>query len=315
VGETPAWEKTSQEGETVIISYPLASLPAEKFVARTDHPIISMRLVSDSEHVLLVRETLVGVARALDLDAGDLEDMLTAVTEACNNVVLHAYPTGRGILDFELYAKPDTLEVVIRDIGVGIQPRLRAPRPAMAGIGIPVIQSLAQRVEYRKPLGDSGTEVTMEFGIQATDALQALATGERPPVPPEREATRALASAEISIAPASLAASVLPRLFGVFAAQAHFSTSRVSDVHMLADALSAHAPSLLEVDRLSLVATVSARDLELRVGPLGADLADRMVRESEIDGPGSIIERLTDRRHMASAGSMEMLALELDDRS
>ena len=40
-----------------------------------------------------------------------------------------------------------------------------------------------------------------------------------------------------------------------------------------------------------------------------------MLRDSEIEGLGSIIERLTDRRYMSSAGSMEMLALELDDRS
>jgi serine/threonine-protein kinase RsbW len=279
-------------------------------VARA-HPSISMTLTSDSEHVLLVREALVAIAQALDLDSSDLEDLLTAVTEACNNVVLHAYPDGGGVLEFELYAQRDSLQVVVRDLGTGIEPRLRTQRAAMAGIGIPVIQSLVQRVEFRQPLGDSGTEVIMEFATRSTDALRALADVGPPPVPVQRDD----ATASITIAPVGLSAAVLPRLFGVLAAQANFSTNRLSDVHMLADALAAHAPGVLEVDRLSLIATVSAGGLQLRVGPLAEGGADKMLRESEIAGLGSIIERLTDRRDASSVGSMAMLTLELEDRT
>ncbi len=39
---------------------------------------------------MLVRQMLAGVAEAVELDANDLNDISTAVTEACNNVVLHA---------------------------------------------------------------------------------------------------------------------------------------------------------------------------------------------------------------------------------
>ena len=40
---------------------------------------------------MLVREVLTGVAEALALEGSDLIDIHTAVTEACNNVIQHAY--------------------------------------------------------------------------------------------------------------------------------------------------------------------------------------------------------------------------------
>ena len=55
------------------------------------------------ENVLLVREMLTGVAETVDLDGSDLNDIRTAVTEACNNVVLHAYQGDEGPLEVEVY--------------------------------------------------------------------------------------------------------------------------------------------------------------------------------------------------------------------
>jgi hypothetical protein len=52
----------------------------------------------------------------------------------------------------------------------------------------------------------------------------------------------------------------------------------------------------------------------LRVGPLGAGDADRMILDSAVDGLGPVIEKLTDDRRVAAVGSSEMLALQLTDR-
>jgi serine/threonine-protein kinase RsbW len=278
-----------------------------------DDPIISMTMASEDANVLLVREALVGASQGLDLDAVLLEDILTAVTEACNNVVLHAYPRGAGPLQFELRVKKDTLEAVVRDHGVGIQPSLRSSRAQIAGIGIPVIQSLAQRVEFRRPPTDGGTEVRMKFEIQHSEALDSLATDHVATIPLTRPGDSN--SVAITVSPARLLHATLPRLLGVLGAQADFSTNRLSDVHILADALAAHAPSVLEVDGLSLIAKVASHSLELFVGPLGPEGGEQLLGDSEIPALGSVIGRLTDGQSMSDRGPMRgTLALQLHDR-
>jgi serine/threonine-protein kinase RsbW len=278
-----------------------------------DDPIIRMTMASEDANVLLVREALVGASQALDLDALAVEDILTAVTEACNNVALHAYPRGPGLLQFELRARDEVLEAVVRDHGVGIRPRLRSSRAQIAGIGIPVIQSLARRVEFRRPESGAGTEVRMEFEIRSNATLNRLAEDgvSAIPMPPLADP----AAVAITISPARLLHAMLPRLLGVLGAQADFSTSRLSDVHILADALAAHAPSVLEVDGLSLAAAVTPRALELSLGPLAPAGGEQLLGDSEIPSLGSIIGRLTDGQSMTEQDStVGALALQLHDR-
>ena len=92
-----------------------------------------MRLVLSNrpENVALVRQALSGVAASVGINEALLADMKTAVSEACNNVVLHAYAEGIGPL--EVYACPDAhdVEIVVRDQGTGIQPREPEPEAAM----------------------------------------------------------------------------------------------------------------------------------------------------------------------------------------
>src|SRR4051812_5221873 len=96
-----------------------------------------MRLVMPNrpDNVALVRHALGGLAGSLGVDEGLLSDMKTAVSEACNNVVLHAYPDGGGPL--EVFVCPDEheIEVVVSDTGSGIQPRAPEPEAAMQGVG------------------------------------------------------------------------------------------------------------------------------------------------------------------------------------
>jgi anti-sigma regulatory factor (Ser/Thr protein kinase) len=274
-----------------------------------DDPILSMTMASANENVLLVREALVGMSQGLDLDIVALEDILTAVTEACNNVALHAYPGATGPLQFEVKARDEGIEAIVRDQGVGISPSLRSSPAQIAGIGIPVIQSLSQRVEFCRPSSGSGTEVRMEFDTQPSDVL---ADGiAEIPMPHASDP----GSVAMTMAPARLLRTMLPRLLGVLGAQADFSTNRLSDVHILADALAAHAPGALEVDGLGLVANVTPRALELCVGPLSPSGGAQLLGAAEIPSLGSIIERLTDRHAMVpDHGQGGMLTLHLNDR-
>src|ERR1700756_1137044 len=93
-------------------------------------PNVCLALSNQPENVLLVREALSGLAETVGVGGVDLNDIRTAVTEACNNVVLHAYEGEEGPLHVEVYLDSSTLEVVVRDHGTGIKPRIRSDEEA-----------------------------------------------------------------------------------------------------------------------------------------------------------------------------------------
>src|SRR5271155_2979126 len=93
-------------------------------VDRAEAPNVRLSLSNRPENVALVRQMLAGFAEAMDLDGSDLSDISTGTTEACNNVVLHAYGGAEGPLEIEVYAGLKEIEVVVHDHGSGIRPQI-----------------------------------------------------------------------------------------------------------------------------------------------------------------------------------------------
>ncbi|HEX9481911.1 MAG TPA: ATP-binding protein, partial [Solirubrobacteraceae bacterium] len=89
-------------------------------------PNVRLKLSNRAENVLLVRQALSGLAEAVGLDPIALNDVSTAVTEACNNVVLHAYNGGEGALEVDLSTTSTGLDATVRDHGSGIKPGVQA---------------------------------------------------------------------------------------------------------------------------------------------------------------------------------------------
>ncbi|CAM4185491.1 serine/threonine protein kinase [Bacillus manliponensis] len=79
---------------------------------------IEMKVPAKSDYVAIVRLTVAGVANRMGFSYDDIEDMKIAVSEACTNVVQHAYKesTGEITIAFGLYA--NRLEIMIVDNGV-----------------------------------------------------------------------------------------------------------------------------------------------------------------------------------------------------
>jgi serine/threonine-protein kinase RsbW len=318
-------------------------------MSTNDEPNVRLQLSNRPENVSLVRAVLAGVAEAVDLDAEQLDDIRTAVTEACNNAVLHAYEGGEGPLEVEIRLPAEGhLAVVVRDAGIGIGPRGELPAAGVpepeepdrdiqpgSGIGgmpdgeslklgLPVIQALATEVELRRPDG-GGTEVRMEFATPgsrladpggegqgrtgAAPSLELLPaigrTGERPEL---------IAAATIAIAPDRLARTVLPRLVGALAARANFSTDRLADAQLVADAIAAEAFRTIIGSHLGVGIAVEPRRVELRVGPLPIDREREATAEAALGELGAVVERLIDDRSIAPVGSAAVLALQLIDQ-
>ncbi len=272
-------------------------------------PNVRLDLPNRPENVVLVRETLTGIAEAVNLDGSDLSDVRTAVTEACNNVVLHAYPGEEGPLEVDVEVGSGSVEVVVRDQGIGIPSGDDGEGEIDLGIGIPVIRALTRTADFARP-GSGGTEVRMEFD---TPAVRGVAPSEDGAALPEVDQEDRPAIF-LSIAPANIARSVVPRLLCVLAARAHFSTDRISDSQLLADALVAHAGGALAGGHLRLAIAVEPRDIELQVGPLISGRAQELLEDSDLDGLGPVLGKLADRHEITSVDSHDVLTLQLLDR-
>src|SRR5436190_169587 len=124
----------------------------------SEAPDMRVVLPNRAENVAIVRQALTGLADAMRLDDGVLSDIKTAVSEACNNVVLHAYDGREGPLEVYICPAQDELDVVVRDRGLGIQPNPPEPDQGVQGVGLSLIQALTDHVEFRGA-SEEGTEV------------------------------------------------------------------------------------------------------------------------------------------------------------
>src|SRR6476619_3345066 len=67
---------------------------------------LEIALPARAENVAVVRHALAGLAEEIGMDAAGVADLKTVVTEACMNVVVHAYEGEPGPLNVE--AEPDS---------------------------------------------------------------------------------------------------------------------------------------------------------------------------------------------------------------
>jgi serine/threonine-protein kinase RsbW len=122
---------------------------------------IELTLPARAENVAVVRHAIGGLGEALDLDPQTLSDVKLAVTEACTNVVVHAYDGVEGPMQVTADVAPEHLSVVVRDEGRGIVPRPDSPG---LGLGLPLIATLTESLELGKDDRER-TEVRMSFRL------------------------------------------------------------------------------------------------------------------------------------------------------
>jgi anti-sigma regulatory factor (Ser/Thr protein kinase) len=227
---------------------------------------------------------LAGLGEFLELDPELLDDLKTAISEACNNVVLHAYDDGPGPLMMSMEIGSETFDVTVRDRGVGIQ-RISSAENRM-GVGLAVISALANRAEFQSSPGE-GTEVHMSFAPEGfpPPGLTALSAVEQRPI-------ELAGDIVASLAPAELLAQVMGRLVRAVAAGAHFAVDRFPSLHQLTSAISARAAEGDSAAQVGFSITGRPKRLELRVGPLPLGSGDRLFRGAAPAGLEPLIEHL-----------------------
>jgi serine/threonine-protein kinase RsbW len=132
-------------------------------VSDNGRPAALLRMPAMPDAVGVARQALTGACEALGLTPRATGDVRLAVSEACTNVVAHAYrdQAAPGELEVAVLLQPGELTVIVRDRGSGITPRLAG---GGLGLGLPLIAALTRRAEIGEQEG-GGTEVAMTFVI------------------------------------------------------------------------------------------------------------------------------------------------------
>lgn len=119
------------------------------------------------------RNAVACFAAQLDPTLDELGDIRTAVSEAVNNCIIHAYPDRLGIIILRCrILKDGSLDVVIKDRGVGIPDIEQARKPMYttggrdrSGMGFTIIESFMTSFSVTSVLG-KGTTVHMNKRIR-----------------------------------------------------------------------------------------------------------------------------------------------------
>ena len=131
-----------------------------------------LTFISRSANEGFARTAAACFAAQLDPTLDEVNDIKTAVSEAVTNCIVHAYPDRLGKVTVKLRLFADnTLEIVVRDSGVGIEDvdRARAPlfttgNEERSGMGFTIMESFMDGLKVRSVPG-KGTTVTMRKRI------------------------------------------------------------------------------------------------------------------------------------------------------
>jgi serine/threonine-protein kinase RsbW len=248
---------------------------------------LQLTVPARAEYLAVIRQALAGVADALEVDVSVLNDMKVAVNEACTNVVVHAYPDSEGMLEVGVRPHQEEVTVIVRDSGVGVQPR----SDPSGGVGFLLISSLSDRFEIRGG-SDAGIEVRMVFKLDAPP------DGELSAIEAEIAASAPAASfavgAVFSAVPGPAVAPVISRLIGALATQADLSLDRLSDAQLVGEAISAHVHDYISGERIHITIEEAERRLDLRIGPLTASGSEQLRQDLTLPGADRSLEQLID---------------------
>jgi serine/threonine-protein kinase RsbW len=120
---------------------------------------IRLTLPARPENIAVVRHVIGALGAAVNLPRPTVEDMRLAVTEACTNVVRHAYEREDGHIEVVIRPDGDAIDVIVADDGRGMG---SSPDDAGPGLGLALIAALADKLEIDHP-PQRGSRVLMSF--------------------------------------------------------------------------------------------------------------------------------------------------------
>ena len=129
---------------------------------------MTLEIPSKSSNEAFARSAVACFAAQMDPTLDELGDIRTAVSEAVTNCIVHAYPNELGNIMMRCrILKDNTLDIVIKDKGIGIANLEEAKRPTYttggvdrSGMGFTIMESFMTSLEVNSQPG-KGTTVHM----------------------------------------------------------------------------------------------------------------------------------------------------------
>jgi serine/threonine-protein kinase RsbW len=124
---------------------------------------LHITLPAQADSLPLARRAIGAHAEKLGIAVAGVADLKTVVSEACANVVRHAYEEQDegGTLEVDLSSGAEELHMVVRDFGRGIRPWPSGDVPSLR-LGLPIIGALSSSFHLVSVLS-CGTELTIRF--------------------------------------------------------------------------------------------------------------------------------------------------------
>lgn len=139
---------------------------------------IRLQIPAHADYIDLVRICLYGIASKMSYAYEDIEDMKVAVSEACNNAVIHGTPDpNEGVIDISFEPEDHALTIKVNnsgseDLAADVLDKA-APLPdadvsglRVGGLGIYLMQALMDEVEVNAL--ENGTEVVLKKYLNVT---------------------------------------------------------------------------------------------------------------------------------------------------
>ena len=134
---------------------------------------MTLEFPSRSTNESFARSAVACFAAQMDPTLEELGDIRTAVSEAVTNCIVHAYPNGFGQITLRCrILKDNTLDIVIKDKGVGIEDIDKARKPMYttggadrSGMGFTIMESFMTAFSVTSKPG-KGTTVHMRRKLQ-----------------------------------------------------------------------------------------------------------------------------------------------------
>lgn len=123
---------------------------------------VSLVIPARAEYLVLGRLALSGLTRVVPISTDTLADLKLALTEAASNAIVHGSRNGEGVVRIRYELLEDgRLAVEVADDGPGRGQAADVPEEdaLQAGLGLAIIEALADEVEVERTAPDGGTRL------------------------------------------------------------------------------------------------------------------------------------------------------------
>jgi len=130
--------------------------------------IVKMEFSANIANVTFARGAVAAFVLDLDLTLNTINEIKTIVSEGVTNAIIHGYNKNeKDIVYLELYLENDSLTIVIKDDGVGIENIEKAKEPLFtsklseerAGLGFTIMDIFSDSMEITSSLNEGTTVV------------------------------------------------------------------------------------------------------------------------------------------------------------